>query len=168
MATFPYEFLFRLNRDGSLRGGHFKEVRVTPAEPGFPEKEEEGDAQPLNVAATKHGVDLAPILGNILPNLLVDLQSKTTELESTIKDKAAAEATAVALQANLDDAEARAEARAEGLEKERDQAIATIEEIHARENEALLKARDAEAALAAEQEAHAETKTALEAAVPSV
>lgn len=75
------------------------------------------------------------------------------------KAKLEAEAAAAAAQANLDEANARAD----GLEKERDQAIITIDEVHERENAALIKARDAEAALQQEREAHAETKASLEA-----
>lgn len=79
------------------------------------------------------------------------------------KAKAEAEAAAAAAQANLDEAQARAD----GLEKERDQAVATIEEVHARENDALIKAKEAEAALVAEQAAHAETKAAIAATEPA-
>lgn len=91
MPSYPYEILFRLNRDGTIGGAHYKTIRVIQ-EDGEPDEEREGEAQPVAIGATKSGLDLAPILGTIAAAQQATLDRQATAIAAHAAELAAKDA----------------------------------------------------------------------------
>lgn len=109
---YPYELLRRYNKDGTLRGAHFKAL-ICLEEDGVTIDEKEGDAQPVAAGITALGLDLAALLGQETAalQLTVEQQAETIAAhEATIKEQAAQLAERAPVQEELDAAHANIQA----------------------------------------------------------